>query len=198
MLIQCTVHSISFAVVLTNHCNSLSMATVVFFLLKSFSRSQAAVSVFQSCGIPVPKQKGKGVREVAGSVWGLKDSKCPCFQFWSMQRSCLLLQERLMGTTGSRQAMPALWIWHHETRPSAADSAASSSPWLRDNLYSYKKFNCSLLSLVWASRKKGIHIPNHRLKTTAAFAKILVGNWRQREGVTDPGTSTWAKSDWEA
>lgn len=51
----------SFAVVLTSHWNNLPMATVAFFLfphVKSFSRSQAAVPVCQSCEIPVPEQKG--------------------------------------------------------------------------------------------------------------------------------------------
>lgn len=42
-----------------------------------------------------------------------------------------------------------------------------------------------------ASRKMGIHIPNHQLKTTAAFSEILVGHRRCGERIMDPATSTW-------
>lgn len=136
---------------------------------------------FQSCGIPVPEQNGKGVREVVGSIWGLKDSKACVFSFETCRGAACCCRNVSQAPWAVGQIMPTLWIWHCESRPSAANSAGSSSPRLQENLYSYQKSNCRLIPLVWAwtaSRKKGIRIPNHQLRTTAAFTKILVGNWR--------------------
>lgn len=130
MLIQCTVHNNSSAVVLTNHWNNLSMATVFFSFWSPSVEVRQLCLFFLAVGIPVPEQKGKSVREVAGSVWGLKDSNSCVSSFEVCRGAACYCRNVSRAPVSCRQGMPTLWIWHCETRPSTADSAASSSPWL--------------------------------------------------------------------
>lgn len=142
---------------------------------------------FPSCGIPVLEQKGTSVREIAGGVCGLTD-KCPRSPFWSVP-----LRDGRTGSAGGRQAV--------KPTPPQLILQPAPLPRCRIHLYSSKKSTCRLLPLAWAwtaSTKMGIHIPTHQLKTTAAFSEVLVGNQRWGERITDPRTSTWAKSNREA
>lgn len=74
MLIYLTFLNAAFAVALTNHWNSLPMATVFFPHLKSFNRNLAVLPGPQSCEMPIPEPKGRGMRQVTGGVWGSKNS----------------------------------------------------------------------------------------------------------------------------